>query len=197
HVLAATFQDELPEYIWPNGGTHWMEVTRQILYDPVNPWWDDQTTPEVETRDDIFIQSLEAAQGELEKIAGKDPSSWAWGDLHTLTFYNQVMDSFPLINKAFNRGPFRTSGGASIVNATSWDTLDGFEVPHLPSERVIMDLSDWQSSQSIHPTGQSGHAYHPHYIDMADPWRLIEYHPQHWERTAIEADAEGHLRLIP
>lgn len=197
HLLSFTFEDQLPEYFWPDGGTHWMAVTRQILNDPTNPWWDDQTTPEVESRDDIFSRSLEAALSELKKIAGKDPSKWAWGDLHTLTFYNQVMDSFPLINKAFNRGPFRTSGGSAIVNATSWSTQDTFEVPWLPSERAIMDLSDWQSSQSIHPTGQSGHAYHPHYIDMADPWRLIEYHPQHWERRAIEADSEGHLRLIP
>ena len=100
-------------------------------------------------------------------------------------------------NKAFNRGPFRTSGGSAIVNATAWSTQGTFEVPHLPSERVIMDLSDWQSSQSIHPTGQSGHAYHPHYIDMADPWSLIEYHTQHWDRAEIEAHAVGFLRLLP
>ena len=197
HLLAFTFEDQIPEYFWPDGGGLWMEVTRQILYDPYNPWWDDRTTPEVESRENIFNLSLEAALGELQKVAGKDPSKWAWGDLHTLTFYNQVMNSFPLINKAFNRGPFRTSGGSAIVNNTAWSTQDTFEVPHLPSERVIMDLSDWQNSQSIHPTGQSGHAYHPHYIDMADPWRLIEYHPQHWERAEIEADSEGHLRLIP
>jgi penicillin amidase len=197
HLLAFTFEDQIPEYFWPSGGTRWMQVTRQILYDPANPWWDDQTTPEDESRDEIFTLALEAALRELQDIAGKDSSKWTWGDLHTLTFYNQVMNSFPLINKAFNRGPFRTSGGSAIVNATGWSTLRDYQVPALPSERAIMDLSDWQRSQSIHPTGQSGHAYHSHYIDMADPWRLIEYHPQHWERTAIEADAEGHLRLEP
>jgi penicillin amidase len=197
HMLAYTFEDQLPEYFWPDGGTLWMEITRQILNDPTNPWWDDQRTPEVEFRDDIFNLSLNAAVSELHEIAGKKSDNWAWGDLHTLIFYHQVMDNFPLINKVFNRGPYRTSGGSAIVNATSWSTQSTFEVPSLPSERVIMDLSNWQNSQSIHPTGQSGHAYHPHYIDMADPWRLIEYHPQHWERAAIEADAEAYLRLIP
>jgi penicillin amidase len=197
HLLSLTFDDQLPEYFWPNGSTLWMQVTRQILYDPANPWWDDQSTTEIETRDDIFERSFEAALDELRKISGKDPSKWAWGDLHTLIFTNQVMDSFPLINKAFNRGPYRTAGGSAVINATNWSTQEGFEVPSLPSERVIMDLSNWQDSQSIHPTGQSGHAYHPHYVDMADPWRLIEYHPQHWERGAIQADAEGHLKLLP
>ncbi|MFN2237225.1 MAG: penicillin acylase family protein, partial [Anaerolineales bacterium] len=196
-LLALTFEDQLPEYFWPEGGTDWMQVTRQILHDPASPWWDDQTTPEVESRDDIFNRSLEAALADLQELAGKEPSKWNWGDLHTLTFYNQVMDNFPLINKAFNRGPYRTGGGGAIVNATAWSTQEGFEVYFLPSERVIMDLSDWQNSESIHPTGQSGHAYHPHYVDMADPWRLIEYHTQYWERGEVEADAEGYLRLVP
>ena len=174
-----------------------MEITRQILYDPASPWWDDATTPEVEQRDQIFALALEAARNELREALGKDPAQWNWGDLHTLTFYNQVMNSFPWINKAFNRGPYRTSGGSAIVNATGWYTQAPYEVLSLPSERAIMDLSNWQNSLSIHPTGQSGHAYHPHYVDMANPWRLIQYHAQNWERSAIEADAEGHLRLMP
>jgi penicillin amidase len=58
-------------------------------------------------------------------------------------------------------------------------------------------MSDLQNSFTIHTTGQSGHAYHNHYVDMADPWREIEYHPMLWEREAIELDAEGHLRLVP
>ncbi len=67
----------------------------------------------------------------------------------------------------------------------------------MPSERMIVDLQNFSNSLSIITTGQSGHAYHPHYIDMADPWRMIEYHPMLWDRGQIEADAEGHLRLIP
>ena len=47
----------------------------------------------------------------------------------------------------------------------------------LSSMRTIFDLSDLTNSLTMHTTGQSDHAYHPHYIDMADPWRTIEYHP--------------------
>jgi penicillin amidase len=49
----------------------------------------------------------------------------------------------------------------------------------------------------MHTTGQSGHAYHPHYIDFADPWRQVEYHPMLWERATIEAQAKAVLRLRP
>jgi penicillin amidase len=70
-------------------------------------------------------------------------------------------------------------------------------VVSLPSMRMIVDLSDLSKSQSIHTTGQSGHAYHPHYIDMANLWRNIQYHPMYWESGHIQAAAEGKLELSP
>lgn len=197
HLLAATFEDELPEFSWPGGGGNWMEIIRSLVEDPFAPWWDDQSTPEIETRDDIFRLSFEGAVREIQKLQGIDSTNWAWGDLHTITFENQVMGSFPFIRNAFNRGPFPTAGGSAIVNATGWSTSSGYHVTSLPSMRMIVDLSNMDNSLSIHTTGQSGHPYHPHYIDMVDPWRLIQYHPMHWDRAEVEADAEGHLRLVP
>ncbi len=198
HLLALTFRDDLPEDFWPDGGGRWMEIVRQFLTDPSNLWWDDQTTSEVETRDQMFNRALEAAVQELRKSAGKDPADWAWGDQHTVTFRNAVMDNFPFIKNAFNRGPFPVAGGGSIVNANAWSADAGsYEVDWLVSERVIMDASNWDASLWINTTGQSGHAYHPNYIDMADPWRLIEYRPQYWSRDMVEANAERYLRLVP
>jgi penicillin amidase len=107
------------------------------------------------------------------------------------------MSNFPLISSLFNRGPFRTAGGTAIVNATGWNSQQGYQVGGLPSMRMIVNFRDLQNSLTMHPTGQSGHAYHDHYIDMADPWRTIQYHPMHWEQDAIESTAEDHLRLIP
>jgi penicillin amidase len=63
--------------------------------------------------------------------------------------------------------------------------------------RMIVDLSNLSNSLSMHTTGQSGHAFHPHYIDMADPWRSLQYHPMLWERGQVESAAESHLRLVP
>jgi penicillin amidase len=197
HLLAETFEDDLPEFFWPEGGGGWMEVVRGLLADPSSPWWDDQTTPDVETRDDMFHIALEGAVKEIQKLGGKDPAEWAWGDLHTLALENQVMGNFPIIKNAFNRGPFPTAGGSAIVNATGWSTQDGYNVIGLPSMRMIVDFSNYSNSLTIHTTGQSGHPYHPHYVDMVDPWRLIQYTPMHWERAKIEADAEGYLRLVP
>ena len=135
---------------------------------------------------------------------GKDPDRWTWGDLHTVTFRNQSLGESGIapVEALFNRGPFRTSGGSIMVNATGWDAApnqDGtsYQVDVIPSERMIVDLGNLQNSLAVISTGQSGHAYHPHYIDMADLWRNIGYHPMHWERESIEQDAEDHLRLLP
>jgi penicillin amidase len=197
NLLSTTFEDDLPDFFLPSGGGVWMEIVRILVADPLNPWWDDQSTPEVETRDDIFLLSFESAVKEIRKLAGKDPRKWAWGDLHTITFKDPVMDSFPIIRNAFNRGPFPTSGGSVIVNATGWNSQVGYQVTSVPSMRMIVDLKDLSNSLTIHTTGQSGHPYHTHNIDMVDPWRQIEYHPMLWDRTTIEGTAEGHLRLTP
>jgi len=197
NLLKMTYTDQLPDFYPPKGNSNWMEITRQLIKDPNDPWWDDISTQEVERRDDILAEALSTAVDELEKSLGKDPTKWAWGDLHTLTFYNQVMNNFPLINKLFNRGPFRTSGGSSIVNATGWNANQSYQVTWLPSMRMIVDMSNLQNSLLIHTTGESGHAYHPHYIDMADLWRNIQYQPMHWDQDVIENVAEEHLRLVP
>ncbi len=201
HLVFETFNDEMPAEDFPNGyhGGRMFEVMRHLVPDPNNTWWDDHNTPEVETRDDIFRRALTKAVAELDKTLGKDPTKWAWGDLHTLTFQNQTLgrSGIGMIEKLFNRGPFRTSGGAAIVNATGWSLTQPYQVTWLPSMRMIVDLSDLSRSLTIHTTGQSGHAYHPHYVDMADRWRTIQYHPMRWTRDQVEADTESTLILKP
>ena len=200
NLLAETFNDDLPERYFPNGGSLWFEITRQTVNDPDSFWWDDKTTAEtVETRDDIFVRSFEKAIAELEKDLGKDQSKWAWGDLHTATFENGTLGKSGvfLIEDLFNRGPFPTGGGGGIVNATGWRSSQGYEVTNVPSMRMIVDMSSLNNSLTVHPTGQSGHAYHPHYYDMSEMWANIRYYPMWWNLDSVTADAEGHLVLTP
>lgn len=197
-LLENTFHDQIPEDNRPGGGSSWYTSVALLMEDPDSAWWDDVNTEAAEERDAIIRQAFAEAVARLEDELGSDPAGWAWGDLHTITFNHEVMSNFPLINTVFNRGPFAVPGGSSIVNATGWSTLSGsFEVTSLPSKRSIMDTSNWQNSLQITTTGQSGHPYHDHYIDMAPLWAQTEYLTMHWERSAVEANAEGHLRLVP
>jgi penicillin G amidase len=199
HLLVEIFSDELPEGQPATGGDRWFTVVRSILDDPANPWWDDRTTPEVEMRDEIFRRAFAAAVRELEQTLGRNPDRWVWGDLHTVSFNSATLGSSGpgFIRALFNRGPFPTSGSSDVVNATGWNAAAGYQVRSVPSMRMIVDLGNLGNSLTMHTTGQSGHADHPHYIDMADRWRSIEYHPMLWERSAVEVEAQSRLLLTP
>ncbi|MCA1900304.1 MAG: penicillin acylase family protein [Chloroflexi bacterium] len=201
-LLMDTFGDELPDEYLPAGGSRWYAVMRNLVNQPDSPWWDDKDSEAVvETRDDVFARAFaEAAQCKrcIEKF-GKDVAKWKWGELHTATFRNQTLGNagIGLIEDLFNRGPYVTGGGKSIVNATGWVAGESFEINWLPSEREIVDLSNFDRSLALHTTGQSGHAFHPHYDDMIPLWARVQYYPMWWERESVVADSEGHLALKP
>ena len=198
HLLQNTFNDDLPKAYWPEGGSRWNEVMRKLKFD--SSWWDDKSTTDlVETRDDILKKSFSDAVKELVDDYGKDPSNWAWGEIHTATFRNQTLgeSGVGLIENLFNRGPFPTGGGEAIVVATGWSVVDGYEVDWLPSMRMIVDLNNLNNSVTVHTTGQSGHAYNKHYSDMTPLWANIKYYPMWWDQDSVTKDAEGYLRLTP
>jgi penicillin amidase len=197
NLVQNTFQDNMPEDYHVGVNDTGIEIIRQLINEPDNIWWDDADTPARETMEDIFRISLEESYRELVNIQGEDPADWQWGSLHTVTFENQVMSSFPLINNTFNRGPYPASGGNEIVNATGWRSNEPYQINSLPSMRMIVDLSDLSKSLSIHTTGQSGHANHQHYTDMTDLWRKIRYHPQLWTKDQIQDQSVSLLILSP
>jgi penicillin amidase len=195
NLLALTFNDDLPEGHAPGGDSRWIEVMRELIKQPDSPWWDDQTTPDqVESRDDILLQSF---------AGGGEPGGWAEPSNGLGRPAHMTCATAPGRSGAhralFNRGPYRTAGGEAIVNATGWDpnAEDPYAVNWLPAHRMVVDLNDLDSSTTIHTSGQSGHAYHKHYDDMVDLWRNLQSHAMLWERSRIETEAEGHLRLAP
>ncbi|HCR71307.1 MAG TPA: penicillin acylase family protein, partial [Anaerolineae bacterium] len=199
--LINTFNDDMPEErYYPDGGSRWNEIMRNMAQNPNDPFWDDKTTEDiVENMEDVMKKSFSDGVAELEDMFGDDVSEWNWGDMHASTFRNGTLgeSGIFLIEDLFNRGPFPTGGGESIVNATGWSVRDGYETNWLPSMRMIVDLSNLDNSQTVHTTGQSGHAYHPHYDDMSSLWANVEYYPMWWEQESIINDSEAHLILVP
>jgi len=200
-LLTDTFRDQVPEKYWPSGGPQNWVTVRALLTEPDNDWWDDTATPAVEARDDILQRALADGYAALADQLGSNADKWTWGALHTSTFRNQTLGKSGVapIEAVFNRGPYAAAGGTSIVNATSFNVTkdDPYAVTSIPSMRMIVDLGHLANSRTIFSTGQSGHAYHPHYVDMADLWRNIQYHPMLWNRPDIETAAEAHLTLRP
>ena len=199
NLLAVTFQDDLPEDIWPRGNSRWFEVVGTMLDNPNDPFWNDTTTPETETRDDMLVAAFVAGIDELTETLGSDVSTWTWGEVHEMTFINQSlgMSGIAVIEDRFNRGPYPASGSEGMVNAVGWEATEGFSVDWLPSMRMLVDVSDWSNSLAVHTTGQSGHIDHEHYDDMIPLWLAGGNIPFLWERADIRADAQATLYLYP
>ncbi|MCA9970038.1 MAG: penicillin acylase family protein [Anaerolineales bacterium] len=178
------------------GGNIFMHT---LAEQPNARWWDDIGTAEKETREDILLRALADAVDWLDENVGSDMNDWTWGTIHTVTFRDGVLgqSGISLIESIFNRGPFPVDGGNSIVNAASWSRGNPAEMGSGVSMRMIVDMADLEASRTIHPTGQSGHAFHPHYDDMIDLWRNGEYHPMRFGREAVEAAAVDTLVLQP
>ncbi|MCI0577165.1 MAG: penicillin acylase family protein [Chloroflexi bacterium] len=171
----------------------------QLAGQPEASWWDSQDTPAAETRDEILLQSLEEAIAWLEENVGGDMNDWTWGRLHTATFVSNPLgqSGIGLIESVVNRGPFPADGGRHIVNANGYDREEPAAVTGHPSMRMIIDMSNFDASRAVLPTGQSGHPFSPHYDDMIELWLNGQYHPMLFSREAVEAAARDHLVLRP
>jgi penicillin amidase len=195
------YDDQLGDVMQAGGGSQDMWATYQLAQEPQNAWWDDTRTSNVtETRDDILRQSFKQAYDNAVTLLGSDRTRWQWGRLHTATFVSNPLglSGISVIEDIVNRGPVETAGGPSIVNAVGWNAAsEDFAAHSLPSMRMIVDFSDFGSSETVHTTGQSGHPYSPHYGDMIDDWRNIRYHPMLFSRDEVEANAASRLILKP
>ena len=137
---------------------------------------------------------------ELTRQLGKDPLSWEWGKLHTVTFEHAVLggEDVPApIRWLANRGPYALPGGPAIVNANSWSANESYEVDRGPAMRMVVDLADLDASTWVNQTGQSGHVYNDHYGDQIDAWASGEQFPWPHSQDAVRESAAVTLTLVP
>lgn len=202
HLLTLTFGDQLPDDLAPTGNSRWMTAVTQLLDSHDHEWWDNRATVGVvETRDEIIRQAMIEGRLDLTRLMGKNPSNWQWGALHQVSFQHDVLggDDVPeVVRMIFNHGPYEAPGGSALVNAMNWDAGTGrYTVVAAPSMRMVVDLSDRDSSTWVNQSGNSGHVFHEHYSDQTDTW--IEGGSYSWAVTAdaVREAADDELVLRP
>ena len=174
-------------------------VVDTLLDDPDSPKWTDADKG-IRSRDEMLAWAAEEAYDRLAAAQGDVISRWNWGSLHALSLRSDTFGSSGIapIEWLFNRGPFPVSGGASVVNATGWVLgSGGYETVTVPSMRMIVDLSDLDDSRWNHLTGNSGHAFHPNYIDQTEDWVKVRLSAWPFSRSAVEKAAVHTLHLTP
>lgn len=199
-LVKNTFGDELGEELLGEylGAFTWHHVALESIIDEGdNSWFDDVTTAEQETRDDIVARAFADACDYLGNRFGDVPHAWKWGRLHGANFVHQPLgeSGIAVLEAIVNRGPVEVGGSSSTVNAASFDPEEPYATADGVSQRMIVDLSNLEGSLSAHTTGQSGLPFNKHYDDMIGLWQGVEYHPMLWSKESVEQNREGLLIL--
>lgn len=203
-LLENTLEDELGEdlvegLVLRNNSIRSIPFLIGLMPDADNPWFDDVNTPEVESRDDIVRRSLADAVDWLSERYGDDLDGWKWGRLHTVTFVHTPLGQSGIapLEKLFNSNEIGIPGSRYTVNGSFYWWTDPFNVVLGPTQRMILDLSNWDNSLAVNSTGQSEHLFHPHREDQISLWQNREYRPMLFTREAVEENAESVLMLTP
>ena len=168
-----------------------------ISRDPTSRWWDDVSTNDVtETFTDCIQKSFREAVDQLSQQYGTIPSAWRWGVAHTLTL-EHPMGGVKILDRLFNlnRGPYETKGSSHTVGPYTYSFAEPYKVNYGASHRHIYDLSDWDKSMSVIPTGVCGVAASPHYCDQTELYLANEYHSDYISRNLVEQNARYTLIL--
>ena len=168
-------------------------VTMLRLLDAPDSWWIQQAGG----RETVLLRSLRQAVEWLRKELGRDVERWQWGRLHHAIFPHPLGMQKPL-DKVFNRGPVPIGGDADTPCQTAMHPHDPYDnKAWAPSFRQIVDMGNFDASQVISPSGQSGQLGSLHYDDLLQPWLKGEYHPMLWDKAIVEKEAKERLTILP
>ncbi|UPH70561.1 penicillin acylase family protein [Abyssibius alkaniclasticus] len=161
-------------------------------------WCDLTATTERETCTQMASLALDDAIYELQDAQGDTINRWRWGEAHQAFYENPVFGRMPIVgwfaniwhessggDQTLNRGISIGTGAAPYTNVNG----AGF--------RMVVNLSNPDSSLYIAATGQSGHILSRFYDDMNQLWRQGEYLQMSLDPTQARGGAAGISNLTP
>ncbi len=158
----------------------------QFISSATSPWWDDNNTTEMESREKIFQRAFEAAVDQVVAAHGNQPENWAWQNAHIVT-YEHPMGKVEPLDKLFNVGPLAIESGEEVINKLSFN-IDGsshYKVKAGPAMRIAIDFADVDKAESVLPTGNSGRVFSPHYQNQAELYRSGKFRPMYMDIESI------------
>ena len=126
--------------------------------------------------DDLVLEALRGALDDLEERFGPDPEAWRWGHVHELRFPHALGTAHPVAEWVFDRR-MQPGGGEETVAQIAYDPNDPYHAIWAPSWRMVADPQAPERSRWQAFTGQSGHAFSPHYDDLQPRWAAGRLQP--------------------
>ncbi|MEZ4223586.1 MAG: penicillin acylase family protein [Polyangiaceae bacterium] len=128
-------------------------------------YWDDVSTPTVESKDDILAAAFDSAGEFLTSALGDDESKWAWGRIHTVTLRSDLDTASSGLVRDFNESGFANDGGMFTVDVAN-PTADITQAEGA-AVRFVCEAKPERPQCTIQlPGGQSSHLDSPHYLDL-------------------------------
>ena len=200
-VCEDLIKDDLPNNLYEKlrGNRTILEnLLLNILRDKTSAWIDDKSTPQKESFDDIVVRAFKETVVELTGRSGENTDNWEWGKIHTLTL-GHPLGSVAILDKLFNlnRGPFDLPGSFHTICAYSYSYYDLYKVGHGPSQRHVYDLSDWDASTTVIPTGTSGIPASKFYCDQTNLYINNLYHDDPFSQEDVKKEALFEMKFQP
>jgi penicillin G amidase len=175
-------------------GEHWLPWLINQLEHPKSHWFNLGNN---ESRDDILSQSLRKTIQELEEKFGEEIQTWSWGKVHRLHLKHNLAAS-NYLESYFNCGPYPIGGDHTTIWASgnSYHTIQ--DAPMIgPPFKMIINLSNLNSSKGLLMPGQSGHPSSKFYSNQINDWFTGTYHTLLFDIDEIKNKSENHLKLKP
>jgi penicillin amidase len=140
-------------------------------------WCDDVRTPATETCADALASSLSGGLARMAAAQGTDePAAWRWDRAHRALFPHAPFDADPQLRPVFSRS-IPNGGDKFTVNVASIFVWGEYDQLHAAQYRQVVDFGEPSNSRFVVAPGQSGDPASPHYDDLLEPWRRVEYLP--------------------
>jgi penicillin amidase len=172
--------------------------TDQIWLHGASLWTDDVNTPgNTESLPDILLKSFKETVDSLTKLCGPEIALWKWGNQHQLTLAHPL-SKVAILDRLLklNRGPFPVGGSFHTVSPYSYPDGMTLLCNHGSSHRHIFDLSNWDYSLTVIPTGISGIPSSPNYCDQTPLYMNGQYHTDPFTRQAVESNAVYRMKMV-
>ena len=187
-----TVIDEMGENLYTEfiGSGLCKELFDHVWRNPNSSWIDDINTEERESFEDMVLITFKQTVAWLEDNMGNNPNGWEWGKIHRLIL-GHPMGSVKILDRIFslNKGPFPVGGSFHTVCPYSFSFKKPFTSNNGASQRHIYDLSNWDNSLVVIPTGTSGIPASKYYCDQAEMYVNNHYKTDIFNSKDIESNA--------
>lgn len=204
NTLSNKFDDQLLfDYLAGNYQRHasqTVSLIMNLLKDKNHILWTNFITHQKTNRDDIIKKSFQDTLAFYTKNVGHDINKWSWGSIHTINFKHFPFGTSGILplELLFNDDKTYPLGGDHFtVSEAGFNRNVSYDVKHGPSQRMIIDLSDFDNSIWVNCTGQTENLWHPNRKDAIPLWANFQYYPMNSSEKKVKAAARHKLSLVP